>query len=258
MSPPSRIGLLTRYARGLMNLRREDVLLASFPKSGSTWVRFVLCHLITLRYWNGKDLDFGLLDATMPEFGVSDLDRPWAYADLMPRVVKTHTSAWPLLARVPAVLLVRDPLDVVVSFYHHDRAQGGLRLPGADLSTFVRHPRRGLPGWVAHTKSWMERGATVVRYETLRSDPASAFPSLMEALGVRAPGAMLAQALERSSLGEVRRAEERGGLAPEKGFDPAFRFARKGGVGEGRRSLGDEDQAWAREYARERGVDLYG
>jgi hypothetical protein len=248
---------MARYARGVLNLGRDDVLLASFPKSGSTWVRFVLCHLVSLRYWDGRALDFATLDATMPELGVDSLAERWAWGKLLPRVVKTHTAAWPVLRRVPAVLLVRNPMDVVVSFHHHDQAQGGLRLGDAPLSTFVRHPRHGVPGWVRHTRSWLDRQVPVVRYETLRSDPKPGFATLLSHLGVKIPEDLLEEALERSSLEEVRRAEMRGGLNPAKGFDPSFRFARKGSMGEGRETLSDEDQVWIRTYLREHGVTLY-
>ena len=41
------------YGAGILGLRAQDVILASFPKSGSTWVRFFLCNLVSLRYWEG-------------------------------------------------------------------------------------------------------------------------------------------------------------------------------------------------------------
>lgn len=258
MSLTRRMAALGRYASGLRRLDPErDRVLAAFPKSGSTWVRFVLCNLVSLRFWNGKPLDFPLLDRTLPELGVSTLAEEWPWGALLPRVVKTHQPAWPVLRTVPALLLVRDPRDVMVSFFHHDAAQGGPRNPGATLSTFIRARRFGVPGWIRHTRSWRDAGATLVRYEELKADPHRAFGRVLSALGARVPEALLARALERSTLEATRAAEERGGLDPEKGFDDAFRFVRKGAVGEGREVLSDPDRAWIAARLREGGVDLY-
>lgn len=254
-----RLASLARHLTGLVRLDREgDRVLAAFPKSGSTWVRFVLCNLVSLRYWDGRPLDFPLLDRTMPELGVTSLAPGWDYGDLLPRVVKTHRSAWPVLREVPALLLVRDPRDVMVSFFHHDAAQGGPRNPGDTLSTFLRGRRWGVPAWIRHTASWRDAGATVVRYEDLKADPRAGFRRVVEALGARIPDALLSEAVERSTLEATRAAEERGGLDPDKGFDDSFRFVRKGAVGEGRQVLSDEDRAWIAARLSRAGIDLYG
>ncbi|MFQ5536403.1 MAG: sulfotransferase domain-containing protein [Gemmatimonadota bacterium] len=253
----SRFRLAARYLEGLAHLGEDDVLLACFPKSGSTWVRFVLANLLSLRFWDGAPLDFATLDRTLPELGVNRLGAPWPYGALLPRVVKTHKPAWPVLAGPQAVLLVRDPADVVVSFYHHDRGQGGIRGRGATLSEFLRHPRYGLPGWTRHARSWMERGAPVVRYEDLHADPEGAFRRLLDLIAAAVPDDLLRTALDRSTVEATRRAEERSGLAPEKGFAPDFRFVRSASVGEGRAALSPADRAWMARYLRSHGVDLY-
>lgn len=245
---------LLRYVEGLSNLREGDVFLASFPKSGSTWVRFVLANLISLRYWNGRPLDFPTLDGTLPELGVSRLSPPWPYADLLPRVIKTHQPAWPILRDVPAVLLMRDPLDVMVSFFHHDRAQGGLRLAEAELSGFLRHPRHGLPGWTRHTHSWTQSGVQILKYEELREDPTTGFAALCQMLDIRVEPPLIEEAVSRSTMKETRRAEERAGLDPSKGFQEGFRFARRGATGEGARTLSDADREWADAYLRSQGI----
>ncbi len=39
---------LLMYITGLVALREEDIWLPSFPRAGSTWVRFLLSNLISL------------------------------------------------------------------------------------------------------------------------------------------------------------------------------------------------------------------
>lgn len=254
-----RLAHLARHLAGIARLDPDhDRILAAFPKSGSTWVRFVLCNLVSLRYWKGRPLDFPLLDRTMPELGVTSLAPPWEHGELLPRVVKTHRPAWPVLRRIPTVLLVRDPRDVMVSFFHHDAAQGGPRNPGDTLATFLRGRRYGIPAWIRHTRSWRDAGAWLVRYEELKADPEGTFARLVAALGARIPEELLVEAVGRSTLEATRAAEERSGLDPEKGFDDSFRFVRKGAVGEGREVLSDDDRAWIRERLSRAGIELYG
>ena len=250
----ARMAVLTRTLTGLRHLDPgRDRLLAAFPKSGSTWVRFVLCNLVSLRYWDGRPLDFPLLNRTLPELGASDLSEPWPWGELLPRTVKTHAPAWPLLRRVPAVLLVRDPADVMVSFHHHDAAQGGSRNPGRTLADFVRGGRFGVEGWARHTRSWMDAGATVVRYGELRADPHAGFRRLVDALGADVPDELLGPAVARSTLEATRAAEARSGADAD--FEDGFRFVRKGAERAGRAALSADDRSWMEEVLHRHGVE---
>ena len=109
---------------GIVGIRNNDVLLASFPRSGNTWMRFLLCNLISLCEWDGKRVDFPLLNKTMPEFGVNNLLDEWSHATI-PRVIKTHKSFLPIFRNKRSVGIIRDPRDVMVSYYHYmkDRYQ---------------------------------------------------------------------------------------------------------------------------------------
>jgi len=56
---------IVRYIRGFMGLRKSDIILAAYPKSGSTWLRFLLCDVGSLLEWNGREVDFETLNKTM-------------------------------------------------------------------------------------------------------------------------------------------------------------------------------------------------
>ena len=73
---------LFRLAKGLSGLRRSDIMLVSYPKSGNTWVRFFLCHLIDELEGRSEFTGFERLNRVMPELGVNDLRQPWQHSGL--------------------------------------------------------------------------------------------------------------------------------------------------------------------------------
>ncbi len=129
-----------RYAQGIVGLQENDIILTSFPKSGNTWVRFFLCNLISICEWEGKTVDFTTLDQTMPELGIDNLLRPWKH-DTVPRIVKTHKHFWSIFLNHKIILIVRDPRDVMVSYYHFETTKERPRFKGT-FSEFIRHRKR--------------------------------------------------------------------------------------------------------------------
>ena len=105
-------------ARGLelmqMPLRPDDVVVATFPKSGTTWTQQI-CHGLRSR----GDMDFAEVTWVVPWierghlFGI-DASAPQRFA---PRVFKTHLEYANLNKGARYIHVIRDPKDVLVSFY---------------------------------------------------------------------------------------------------------------------------------------------
>jgi hypothetical protein len=248
--------------------------LASYPKSGSTWFRALLWALdhpaaaaVDLTDLPGLpvassrdafDEATGLDSAGLDPDTVDALRAAAARHALedhtgpAPRLAKAHDAyapgRFPADATRAAVYLVRDPLDVCVSYAHH---QGGRDLDRvidqmadpADALTGEgdrQYPqlRQPLGGWSRHVASWLDQQdfpVAVVRYEDLhRGDPAVVLPAL-GACGRAVGPTELAGALRRCRFAELARAERAGGFPERPG--PADRFFRAGRVGDGRRQL---------------------
>ena len=170
----------------------RDVFLASYPRSGNTWLRFILYELIT-----GESGDFKRVDQFIPYVG-----RHHRAPDVLPgggRLLKTHEHYRNEYKK--AIYLLRDPRDVLVSnyfFFTNPTAPGTsireftLRFLDGKINAFGR--------WERHLQSWLEsplqraKGITVIRYEDLIRRPNDAIVRLLEFLG------------RQTSLDEVRRA----------------------------------------------------
>ena len=224
----------------LKGLRAEDVLLASFPKSGNTYVRFVLANIISLTDRDGETIDFQNLHTIMPEIGKHDLRETWPHA-VLPRVVKTHDRYSRIYADADRVLyVVRDPRDVLLSYYNYlSFRKGGPRFDS--IMDLASDPDEGIPAMNAHLDSWSERDPLMVSYTDLMTAPVPTFSRILEAWASPVDDSVLEEAIERSSPENMRKLEEaRSRPGVEKNFKPGHRFVRKASVEQWRTDLDPE------------------
>lgn len=186
----------------------DDVLLVSYPKSGNTWVRFLVGNLLD----SNEPITFANLERRVPDlYVVPERD---LLACPRPRHIKSHEAYDARYRRV--VYVVRDPRDVLISAYHYSvktRAiteELGLE---AFAARSVAGDFRRQPDWGEHVGSWL--GARLgsdqfllLRYEDLLSDTLGAAERLAAFLGVGRSEDQLRAAVQRSSAAELRRQEE--------------------------------------------------
>jgi glycosyltransferase involved in cell wall biosynthesis len=135
--------------------------LASFPRSGNTFVRNIFFDV------------FGLESGT---YDLSDVGIELEPGCFNYPVVKTHMRPGRLPAEThnhKAICLVRDGRDAMVSIAHH---RSDIIAPGSDFTENLKaaiHAEKGsfFGGWSRNVMEWLERADLVVRYEELISDP---------------------------------------------------------------------------------------
>ena len=226
---------------GLLALRKDDFLLAAFPRSGTTWTRHVLCNLISLNEWNGRDVE-SVLNATMPALGANNLFRRWSHPT-MPRVIKTHHRYSPLFRNPSTISIIRDPRDVMVSRYHLIRDnREELAEP---FGRFIRDRRHGLETWFRHFSSWRPHSKLILRYEDMLADPHREFARLLGTLGVTCRDGLLVEAIARSSFRSLQSAEKQ--RKPSVSQDALF--FRSGSSGQWHDYFDEDDRAYYLELA---------
>jgi estrone sulfotransferase len=246
---PSRVRSSILHLLGFVGMRSRDVLLSSFPRSGNTWVRLLLCNLVSLCEWEGRPVDFPALDATMVELGVNNLLAPCPYSTI-PRVIKTHRPYLPLFGRNRSIGIARDPRDVMVSFYHFQKYRR--RAFTGSFSRFIRHRYFGLDSWFKHYTSWQDHWTLLVRYEDMLEDTTREFGRIVDLLEAGCSEGVLREAVHRSSFESVRRLEN-----PSPSSERQAGFFRSGQTQQWLSHFSPEDIAYYARLVEEYGIHIY-
>lgn len=228
-------------------MTRDLISLSAFPKSGVTYLNFLLFHCLF-----GADADVHDLEKRYVIDVHAHPEARFAVPEA-PRLVKSHfpcDPGLPCVARTArAVYLIRDPIDVMMSawdFGHFMRADGAPPGdPAADpaFRAFVgRWLETGGGGfdvagtWVGHVRSWLEQRAVPVHrvaYHDLVDRPARELAAILAFLGLDVPEERQALAVERSSMAAMAALEAR---EMQAGRDGVFYRPELGaGYGRGRR-----------------------
>jgi hypothetical protein len=193
------------------------VWLASYPKCGNTWVRFLLYAVL-----HGPPENSIEVTRKIP-----DLHRPLPFdppdGPFLP--VKTHlmlTDRHPKLDETArAVHVIRNPRDVALSALNYRRLATGdpkaIDAP-AYLRSFIRAGgdaawlRQGFGTWATHAASWRmtDRFPVLpVRYEDLKANPRAALVAMLGFLDIDADDATIDAAVKAASFESMRAMEIR-------------------------------------------------
>lgn len=255
------------------------VWIASYPKSGNTWTRNVLHNLLGFAQGEGPGKEEEQDINAMNEYTTWDFMGPdyekilgkppleatrEEIARARPQVqvmiaddsdglllLKTHHAlvtdrGYPVIngaATSGAVYIVRNPLDVAISFSHHmnksiDDAIEFMSQEGLETEITEKRVYEVYGSWSENVYSWTRkpnRAIYVMRYEDMLADPKKMFGGLARHLLIPVTEAQVDKAIELSSFKNLKKQEE------EKGFREkpkhAKQFFRSGKSGEWRETL---------------------
>jgi len=248
------------------------IWLASYPKSGNTWMRSFLHNLLRNpndSYDINQLSDFTLGDSQARWYQLFDPRPAGEYTMdevrlLRPLVHREMTKAYPDSVFVKthnaliedeghrlvtpevtagAIYVVRDPRDVAISYSHHRgksiddtielMAQIGACTVGNNVNVYER-----MASWSLHVESWTEPARPqhlVVRYEDMLERPVKSFGAVAKFLGLDPPRARLDKAIKLSSFKVLQTQERRKGFVERP--DTAAAFFREGKAGQWRKTL---------------------
>lgn len=250
--------------------------IASYPKSGNTWVRLFLTA-----YLHGEKFDINV----KPQTFIQDNDRRF-YAHLAPvdphvltdgertlmrgtallrmsrsaetMYVKTHCANrmidWvpiiPPAVTKSAIYILRDPRDIAVSASDHFAWPIDQTIKAMRDTKFVIHPEKEpfltqfMGSWSDHVQSWAgEKDFPVhlTRYEDLKANPQKEFEKIVKAVGFDLNHDKLTDAIRRTQFTKLREQEDKHGFRNRSPHQD--HFFRKGEAGSWKDTLTEEQSA---------------
>ncbi|MEQ8664772.1 MAG: sulfotransferase domain-containing protein [Rhodospirillales bacterium] len=188
--------------------------IASFPKSGNTWLRFIAAHVLFDSGNDSKKVDVAVPDMHYSTGGLVH-QFEGAY------VVKTHFPYGRLPDRFDfrkSAYVVRHPLDVVASSAQYLDSDGD---PGEELHLarqFVEFGNlqhwhsMGFGSWEDHVRSWLDAADStdvlVLRYEDMLEDPRGAIANFAKHYGVSLGDERIQQIAADTSFESMKALEE--------------------------------------------------
>ncbi|WP_445773881.1 sulfotransferase domain-containing protein [Shewanella sp.] len=239
---------------------------ASYPKSGNTWVRAFLENYIqnqdqpvdinTMHTLSTAESAAHRYQAYLPKDKTSTTElsldeisilRPQVQADIAHQAqgttfVKTHNylgeyNGQPLhnsSVTSGAIYVVRNPLDVVISManyfdYTIDEAIAYMAEEMTGTPNEVSHVPQIITSWSMHVSSWTSDDSSrlILRYEDMLDDPKKAFRKVESFLGLKKDPARLKNAIKHSSFAQLKAQEAKRGFVEK--HENANAFFRQGG-----------------------------
>ena len=233
----------------------------SFPKCGRTWLRILMGHYLTQHYRLPTDnylriQDYHQLDPRVPRIEVAHDDKPHK------RRSEELVHSKNLYRRDKVVFLVRDPRDVLVSwFYARKYREKGEKYPGT-IHDFITEEHGSLASIVEYFNIWWAerdkpKSFLLLRYEDLHARPEQTLKKVLDFLGVpNLDDALIAAAVEFASFDNMRQLEEHDAfnmrtLRPENKADERSYKTRKGIVGDYKNVLSEADHDFVEAYIKD-------
>lgn len=232
------VGLLDEHALtiGLDTLYETDTFISSYPKSGNTWVRFLIANM----HHPSRTITFRNLEEHVPMMKRS----PDIVAEMNPpRFMKTHMPHFTHFPR--CIYIYRDVRDVAISYYHFAQQHGW---HDGTLSDFVRDEWPWTDIWLSwdqHVIQAIEEAERrpdnflVLQYETMLEQPLAEARRLANFCDLDLTDAELQTAVKDSSFDNLQSIEDEYGHETE---DDDVTFFRKGDRRQWESELDTSDQ----------------
>lgn len=235
-----------------INTRRGDICFTAYPKSGSTWLSYILLLLTR----NGEIPTDETLRSCL-HWVASSFTYPRSREQLealpSPRIFKSHMPYSMAVGGEPAdnpckyIYIARNPKDVCASYFHFESNKswaGDYNGPWEHwLKMFVNgEVQRG--DWFEHVLSWWQhRHATNIlflHYEDLRQSFASEVARIAHFLDYPLPAGLLEKIEEKTSFEVMKRDD----FSNMHEIEELTGFFRRGQVGSWKQRFSDAQNAY--------------
>jgi len=235
-----------RSGRLAFDPRPDDVYLASYARSGTTWLQMILYQLTT-----DGSMDFTHITQPIPYFERALMQGRDLNQLPSPRIFKTHLR-YRELPKGPykRIYVARNGKDVLVSCYHFFLAHSTFK--GSFDEFFQKFMVGNVPpgSWFRHVAEWSAHAADsnvlFLRYEDLVSDFERTLDRIAAFLERPIPKEKYASIAERCSFQFMKQHEDKFGFLQEVMLENGFTgegFIRQGKTGTGKQYLSPSQES---------------
>ncbi|WP_297423365.1 sulfotransferase domain-containing protein [Clostridium sp.] len=225
-------------------VEEDDIFLASYPKSGNTWMRFLLSNIIIDDEINFVNVEEIIID--LSKLTSSNIKRSQKY-----NIIKTHSPYYIKFSSNKIIYIVRDVRDVVISTYYHYKKGSGIEIEFEDFFEMFLDgsawPTYGT--WGENVGSWIgaksgdKENFLLIRYEDLLDDTFSSLKNICNFLNLNVSDNKIAKSVRKCDFKELQNNEIKyENIAPQtKDCRKDIKFFRNGTSGQWKDVL-TEDQ----------------
>ena len=254
---PSTSNETLRKCVNLVECSTSTLFIASYPKSGTTWMQAIVFHLLSK-----GEIPLEHISLFSPFY---EINETWnvvndeivsKYSEnhklLGWRVFNTHLlpSMLPQFTSARYIYVYRNGKDVAVSFYHHITNQvGNGGVENDDLRQFLADWSTGrLPfgSWICHLRNWLEAiekssNILLIRYEDMVTDLGNSILKIATFLDQNVPADRLNELAHLLSFQAMKAKKELYQPISVQWKD-GFNFLRKGIIGDSCSHFAEEEE----------------
>jgi len=191
-----------------LTVRDDDIFIVSYPRSGNTWMRFLLGSL----FFENK-IDWTNLEDMVPDIYINSDKKMLELAS--PRLIKSHH---PYDSRYKKVIyIVRDVRDVVLSYYkwHLKMKESYNEDFQSFFKKFIAGDLDSFGDWGTNVRSWLnnkeevEYGFLFLKYEDLMDDTFNEIKKAVDFLNLDRSDEVIEDAIEWSSFENMKELEKK-------------------------------------------------
>lgn len=208
---------------GVPNPKSSDIYLVSYPKSGNTWMRYLMAYAI----WPDiEEIDLVDMASYIPSFRLEhdrimmlDLNSPCN--QLKHRVIKEHTTYNDIAKKhiKKAIYIVRDGRDAIVSYWHFCNQRDQTSIPLSEFIEYSAITPHYFGSWKEHVIGWLNaplEAKLVIRYEDLLCDTAAWLKIALNFIEIEVSDILIDRAVNRASFNSMKKLEKTKGFNLEQ------------------------------------------
>lgn len=152
-----------------INLYKINGLLISFPKSGNTYVRFIIANILIDCNNNEDRINFENIENIVPTYTKRKLSKN--ELNIFPVIAKSHFLTnkefflYKKFFRKEMIYILRNPLDTMKSYYIYRIKVENTRY--SNFSTFIRDKNVGIIAWIKNIEKYLLSSSYLIIYEEL-------------------------------------------------------------------------------------------